>query len=114
MTRIRCIVLTPRYVSCVLLIIVGMKRDILLTGATGFLGGYLLLFLLRHSDCRIYCLARRKNNLDTAERLRDRLSGILRGSGDHDSRFFMDLDREWSRIVVLEGDLRYSRLGLSE
>jgi thioester reductase-like protein len=90
-----------------------MDRSILLTGATGFLGGHLLLYLLKHTDAAIYCLARRKPAFSTADRLRRRLTEILAASVAGDPRFQVNLDSEWSRVHVLEGDLRQNRLGLT-
>ena len=90
-----------------------MNRGILLTGATGFLGGHLLLYLLKHTEATIYCLARRKPAFPTAERLRRRLTDILAGSVAGDLRFQVNLDREWTRIRLLEGDLRQRRMGLT-
>ncbi|WP_246666057.1 non-ribosomal peptide synthetase [Aquamicrobium sp. LC103] len=46
-------------------------RKVLLTGATGFLGGYLLRELLADPDCTVYCLLR---NEDALNRLRDALA----------------------------------------
>ncbi len=90
-----------------------MERGILMTGATGFLGGHLLLYLLKHTEATIYCLARRKPAFPTADRLRRRLTDILVGSVAGDPQFQVSLDREWARIRILEGDLRHSRMGLT-
>lgn len=77
---------------------------ILLTGATGFLGGHLLFDLLRRSDAHIVCLVRAADE-ETAERkLADALTGyLLPWSGE--------LRR---RITVLPGDLGKPRLGLAD
>ncbi|MFD9738969.1 thioester reductase domain-containing protein [Umezawaea sp. NPDC059074] len=76
---------------------------ILLTGATGFLGGHLLLDLLRHSDAHVVCLVRATDDTAAVQRLGDALKGF---------------DLPWSaeirrRTTVLAGDLRQPRLGLS-
>jgi thioester reductase-like protein len=91
-----------------------VRKKIFLTGATGFVGGHLLLFLLRQTNAEIYCLVRPKKNIGAEERLRARLSTIMRESVTGDRRFLVDLDREWSRITVLEGDLRTDRFGISD
>jgi nonribosomal peptide synthetase DhbF len=78
-------------------------RHILLTGATGYFGGFLLHELLSQTDAHISCLVR----TDDASRGLERISQNL-------ARF----DR-WSaeladRISALPGDLTKPRLGLSE
>ncbi|WP_072812843.1 non-ribosomal peptide synthetase [Rhodococcus zopfii] len=78
-------------------------RRVLLTGATGFLGRYLLRDLLAHSGMRVWCLVRTTSE---AEGL-DRIEAGLRAFG---------LWREYyrGRIVVVPGDLGQPRLGLSD
>lgn len=78
-------------------------RSILLTGATGFLGAFLLDELLRRTDAVIYCLARGEDEATTQARL----AHTLRGYG---------LWREeWAeRIVALPGDLAQPSLGLTD
>ena len=78
-------------------------RRVLLTGATGFLGRYLLRDLLSHSGMRVWCLVRTNSE---AEGL-DRIEAGLRAFG---------LWREYyrGRIVVVPGDLAQPRFGLSE
>lgn len=48
-------------------------RRILLTGATGFLGAFLLQALLDHTDAEITCLVRATDDAQAADRLRDTL-----------------------------------------
>ncbi|OIJ63482.1 thioester reductase domain-containing protein, partial [Streptomyces mangrovisoli] len=79
-------------------------RRILLTGATGFLGGHMLLDLLRHSDAHVVCLVRAEDEAAAVERLGAQLRSYR---------------LPWSaevrrRVTVLPGDLREPRLGLSE
>ncbi|MFZ2527829.1 MAG: amino acid adenylation domain-containing protein [Rhodococcus sp. (in: high G+C Gram-positive bacteria)] len=78
-------------------------RRVLLTGATGFLGRYLLRDLLAHSGMRVWCLVRTSSE---AEGL-DRIEAGLRAFG---------LWREYyrGRIVVVPGDLGQPRFGLSD
>jgi thioester reductase-like protein/pimeloyl-ACP methyl ester carboxylesterase len=90
-----------------------IRKKILLTGGTGFLGSYLLLYLLRNSDSVVYCLARKKNNVSGAERLGKKLDDMLAGPLSADPRFAIDFKREWKRVVVFEGDVKYQHLGLS-
>ncbi|MFF5101028.1 thioester reductase domain-containing protein [Streptomyces sp. NPDC000134] len=80
----------------------GPPKRILLTGATGFLGGFLLADLLDATDARVHCLVR----ADSAAQARERIAGRLR-------------DREvparhMSRVDVVLGSLAKPRFGLAE
>ncbi|MGW3847449.1 thioester reductase domain-containing protein [Streptomyces fagopyri] len=79
-------------------------RRILLTGATGFLGGHLLLDLLRHSDAHVYCLVRAAD----AEAASARLGAALK---THRLPWSSEIRR---RVTVVPGDIRRPRLGLSD
>ncbi|MEU3948837.1 thioester reductase domain-containing protein [Streptomyces sp. NPDC029526] len=79
-------------------------RRLLLTGATGFLGGHLLLDLLRHSDAHVYCLVRAADE----RAAQDRLGEALR---NYRLPWSSEVRR---RITVLPGDLRRPRLGLTD
>lgn len=79
-------------------------QHILLTGATGFLGIYLLRELLSTTDATVYCHGRAKSEADLLARLRD---AAVRYFGD-------DLGAYLARIVPLPGDLAKPRIGLSE
>jgi thioester reductase-like protein len=79
-------------------------RRILLTGATGFLGGHMLLDLLRRGDAHVVCIVRADDDEAAVQRLSDALAGF---------------DLPWSgevrrRTTVLAGDIRQPRLGLSQ
>ncbi|GLZ38039.1 amino acid adenylation domain-containing protein [Actinokineospora sp. NBRC 105648] len=76
---------------------------ILLTGATGFLGGYLLADALEHTTARVYCLAR----ADSAADALARIERGLRGYG-------LWTPSAAERIVPVPGDLGAPRLGLDE
>ncbi|MGW0019705.1 amino acid adenylation domain-containing protein [Rhodococcus sp. NPDC003382] len=78
-------------------------RRVLLTGATGFLGRYLLRDLLSHSGMRVWCLVRTASE----EEGLDRIEAGMRAFG---------LWREYyrGRIVVVPGDLAQPRFGLSD
>ncbi|MGW3571577.1 thioester reductase domain-containing protein [Streptomyces sp. NPDC000941] len=79
-------------------------RRILLTGATGFLGGHMLLDLLRYSDAHVYCLIRAADEEEATSRLGTALAGFALPWSSEIRR----------RVTVLPGDLRRPRLGLSE
>jgi thioester reductase-like protein len=79
-------------------------RHVLLTGATGFLGIYLLRELLSTTDATVHCLGRAKSEADLLDRLQ---SAAVRYFGD-------DLGGHLDRIVPLPGDLARPGLGLSE
>ncbi|MGH6654868.1 MAG: thioester reductase domain-containing protein [Actinocrinis sp.] len=79
-------------------------QRILLTGATGFLGGHMLLDLLRHSDAHVYCLVRASSEQEAASRLGSALAGYSLPWSSEVRR----------RITALPGDLRRPRLGLSD
>ncbi|MGA1603123.1 MAG: thioester reductase domain-containing protein [Prochlorothrix sp.] len=76
-------------------------QNILLTGATGFLGAFLLETLLKQTQARIYCLIRGQNPAAGRQRLIEHLS------------FYKLWQPKWGdRIVPLMGDLRQPHLGL--
>ncbi|MEU8382139.1 amino acid adenylation domain-containing protein [Streptosporangium sp. NPDC048865] len=76
----------------------GPPRRVLLTGATGFLGAYLLAGLLRATGAEVHCLVR-------GEAPAGRLRGNLGGYGLWEERFE-------GRIVPRAGDLDLPGLGL--
>jgi amino acid adenylation domain-containing protein/thioester reductase-like protein len=76
-------------------------RNVMLTGATGFLGAFLVDELRRATSATIYALVRAADEQDALRRI----GKNLRGYG---------LDPDTSRIVPLLGDLAEPRLGLDE
>ncbi|MGW6395265.1 thioester reductase domain-containing protein, partial [Streptomyces sp. NPDC055103] len=78
-------------------------REILLTGATGFLGAFLLRDLLRTTRARVHCLVRGADPEEALARLRANLEWY---------RLLDGIDEE--RVSVVLGDLEQERLGLSE
>jgi amino acid adenylation domain-containing protein/thioester reductase-like protein len=78
----------------------GSVEEILLTGATGFVGGYLLRELLRTTDARIHCLIRAVDAEHGARRLAAAQSRYELGA----------LPAE--RVIPLVGDLGSPLLGL--
>ncbi len=86
-----------------------MKKDkiknILLTGATGYMGSHILDNLLKNTKCNIYCLIRAKNNNDP----QTRLLNIL--------RFYFGTKYDkyiFKRIFAIEGDITDKKLGLTD
>jgi myxalamid-type nonribosomal peptide synthetase MxaA len=77
-------------------------RPVLLTGATGFLGAYLLHDLLRRTDERVACFIRPDTHQSGIARIRRSLE-----------RYRIWDDSFESRIVAVEGDLRRPLLGLT-
>ncbi len=76
-------------------------KSLLLTGATGFLGAYLLRALLRDTPADIYCFARRsESNPQTRIRCNLEHYGIWKQEFE-------------SRVHVVEGDLQKPNLGIS-
>ncbi|MEU1199451.1 thioester reductase domain-containing protein [Streptomyces sp. NPDC005813] len=79
-------------------------RRVLLTGATGFLGGHMLLDLLRHTDAHVHCLVRAADEESATARL-----------GEHLRSYRLPWSSEVRRrVTVLPGDIRSPRLGLSD
>jgi thioester reductase-like protein len=77
-------------------------RTILLTGATGFVGAFLLDALLRHTSARVLCLAR----ADGDAAARERVCANLRAYG-------LDEHAADPRVAGVAGDLTLPRLGLA-
>ncbi|MBV9787437.1 MAG: thioester reductase domain-containing protein [Chloroflexi bacterium] len=81
----------------------GLPGQILLTGATGFLGAFLLRELLEQTTAMIFCLVRCRD----LEQGRARIEQVLQSYG------LQHLD--WrDRVMPLPGDLAQPLLGLSE
>ncbi|MGC4852833.1 thioester reductase domain-containing protein [Micromonospora sp. DT4] len=77
-------------------------RHVLLTGATGFVGGYLLHTLLETTTARVWCLVRCADEETGLRRLLDNIQ-----------RYLPLPATAVDRITVLPGDLGQPRLGLS-
>ena len=80
-------------------------NNILLTGSTGYLGSHILKELIYQTNSKIYCLIRNKNNINTKNRLINKL------------KFYFGnelIDYIDSRIFVLEADISLPNFGLSE
>lgn len=76
---------------------------ILLTGATGFVGRFLLAQLLEDSGATIYCLVRAA----TQQQASLRLKAVL-------AKWHLWCDEWETRVVAIPGDLRLPRLGIDE
>ncbi|AWW35703.1 type I polyketide synthase [Streptomyces cadmiisoli] len=77
--------------------------EIFLTGATGFLGAFLLRDLSRATRGRLHCLVRARDEADGLRRLRENLEYY---------RLWDDVDP--ARLNIVVGDLAEPRLGLGE
>jgi amino acid adenylation domain-containing protein/thioester reductase-like protein len=77
--------------------------DIFLTGATGFLGAFLLDGLISETDARIHCLVRQREDSDGMEAIEANLQryGLWRPAWEE-------------RIVPVPGDLGEPRFGMTE
>ena len=73
--------------------------SILLTGANGFLGCYILSKLLQVSQATIYCMVRGKTHKYAVQKLTSALLGY-------------NLKVDWERIIVVRGDLTEHHLGI--
>ncbi|MBN9685533.1 MULTISPECIES: myxochelin non-ribosomal peptide synthetase MxcG [unclassified Corallococcus] len=76
-------------------------RQVLLTGATGFVGAHLLHQLLTRTDARIICPVRAKDEAQAMERLRSALTGQK-----------LPLNGLEARVLALPADLSQPLLGL--
>ncbi|MQY21387.1 D-alanine--poly(phosphoribitol) ligase subunit 1 [Nocardia sp. RB20] len=81
----------------------GEPQDVLLTGATGFVGTHLLHELLESTSARVWCLVRGEDDVQADKRIRESLAHY----------------RLWdeayaSRIVAVAGDLGAPRFGLDQ
>lgn len=79
--------------------------NVLLTGATGFLGAHILAYLLDNTDSNIYCLVRRVRGKEPANRLKECMQFFFENKYDS---FFE------TRIITIEGDIVLEDLTLDE
>ena len=80
-------------------------KNVLLTGATGFVGIHILGDLLANTDAKIYCLVRNKNTNSSISRLLHNLDFYFSNKYD---KFI------GNRIKVVDGDISEKNLGLSD
>lgn len=83
---------------------IALNGDILLTGATGFLGSHLLYELLKKTSYNVYCLVRGNSLENATNRLKERLNYYFK---DGLNSYF------GNRIFVINGDFTKEHLGLS-
>ncbi|CDL86069.1 non-ribosomal peptide synthetase [Xenorhabdus cabanillasii] len=76
---------------------------VLLTGATGFLGIYLLRSLLQRLAGKVFCLVRATDNSAGLNR-------IIKNA----HRYGIDHDIDFSRVEIVAGDIAETRFGLNE
>ena len=76
-------------------------KKIFLTGASGFVGAFLLNELLEKTTADIYCLVRAKNSQQALERIRESLN-----------QYSLNKDESLHRIIPVAGDLAEINLGL--
>ncbi|MFK8843942.1 amino acid adenylation domain-containing protein [Streptomyces sp. Ac-502] len=77
-------------------------KDVLLTGASGFVGGFLLHRLLHATAARVHCPVRATSRAHARQRVRTALT-----------RYGLHLDEaDWQRVECFPGDLTQPRLGL--
>ncbi|ATL33013.1 amino acid adenylation domain-containing SDR family oxidoreductase [Streptomyces formicae] len=78
-------------------------RRVVLSGATGFLGTYLLDSLIRdHGAAHVYCLVRARSEAEGRQRLAARMR-----------RYGLDLQAVGEHVTVVPGDLGAPRFGLA-
>jgi myxalamid-type nonribosomal peptide synthetase MxaA len=80
-----------------------IPENVLLTGATGFLGAHLLSELLERTSARLLCLVRAADERQGLEALRRALE-----------RYGLWREEAAGRLVAIPGDLAHPGLGLSE
>jgi amino acid adenylation domain-containing protein/thioester reductase-like protein len=78
-------------------------ETILLTGANGFLGRYVLFYLIKNTDSQLICLIRSDTDVDAYQKLVDALQA-----------FNLWENTFSARLSVVQGDLEKPRLGLSK
>lgn len=76
---------------------------VLLTGATGFLGAYLLKELLDMTRAKIFCLVRAEDDIHAFKRIYNNLSSLLK---------VQELNLE--RVIPVKGDFSKEKMGLPE
>jgi amino acid adenylation domain-containing protein/thioester reductase-like protein len=95
-------ILDPSIVpECQLAEIANDPQNILLTGATGFLGAFLLDELLKSTQANIYCLIRCPNLTVGTQKLQQNLS-----------RYSLISAAQSSRVIVVKGDLAQPLFGM--
>jgi thioester reductase-like protein len=82
----------------------GSPENILLTGATGYLGAFVLGELLARTRATVHCLVRAPDEATAKKRLAENLTG-----------YQIPWDESlWARVVPVLGDFKQPRAGLSD
>lgn len=79
-------------------------KNILLTGATGYLGIHILAELIKHTNSNVYCIIRNKNSIASKDRLLKKLEFYF------GKDFLKYID---NRIFVIVADISKQQFGLS-
>lgn len=80
-----------------------IPENIFLTGATGFVGGFLLSVLLKQTNAAIYCLVRAENKKQAEEKVIGNLKKYSLWNAEYSKR-----------LVYILGDLAEPRLGMEK
>ena len=80
--------------------------NIMITGATGFLGIHILYDLLKNTNSNIYCLIRNKNGIDGKRRLIDKIKFYFY---KEQNEIIGYIDK---RIFIIEGDISRVNFGI--
>jgi amino acid adenylation domain-containing protein/thioester reductase-like protein len=78
--------------------------NVLITGVTGFLGAHIVSEFIDKEDGIVYCLIRRKNKLNSNQRLKDTLNFFF---GNKYNKFI------GTRIIAVDGDIIKENLGIN-
>lgn len=79
--------------------------NVLLLGATGFLGSHILKELIDDTNIKIYCLVRATSKIKAQERLIERLDFYF------ESEFY---NKNHDRIIVVNGDFTENNFGMND
>lgn len=87
----------------------GDLHTVFMTGASGFLGAYLVAEILKQTPAKLICLARPKRNSDSKKRIENQMRRY--GLWEDDPAWQSGWDE---RIWVVEGDVTLPRMGLAD
>lgn len=79
-------------------------KNILLTGASGYLGSHILNELLKNTNAKVYCLIRKSNDKSLLDKLLDTMNVYF------NEEVIKQIN---DRVITIEGDLEKDKLGLS-
>ena len=79
-------------------------KNILLFGATGFLGIHILYDLIINTNYNVYCIIREKDNLSPVQRITELMRFYFKD---------MNIKKYLNRIHIIKGDLSIDRFSLS-